>query len=360
MGVSGVDASPDGAYRFPYGALRWFEPLAGEGKRRRLPEGLFHALGTTPPRPRRVRQTRIMVIPPMLRPHVPVVERSGTEIQVGVDNGIVLPAHPGVTTALSRLDGTRPVSRIAEDSGLTGAQVRTLVGHLQAAGLLEEPTGDGPRLIRLLGAGALGLAFAEAYADTPLGPLQLVDPGPPAPGIYAHPLATAADTLRAHLRARGLERVTTASHWYRPEGRAPDLTVVAFDRLECDRAITDTLLRADQPHLFVRPLPDGVIVGPLVIPGRTCCTRCMDLVRARDRAWPRILAQLCLTECPPPPELTRWAAATALLQVRAWLGGHQPETFGATLEIRTGAWVIAQRYWPHHPDCGCSEVRGSE
>ena len=136
-----------------------------------------------------------------------------------------------------------------------------------------------------------------------------------------------------------------------------EVTVVAFDRLECDRAITDTLLRADQPHLFLRPLPDGVVVGPLVVPGTTCCTRCMDLVRARDRAWPRLLAQLCLLECTPPREVLDWAVATALLQVRAWLAGGHPETLGATLEIKTDRWMVGQRHWPHHPDCGCAAIQ---
>ncbi|WP_432557960.1 hypothetical protein [Granulicoccus sp. GXG6511] len=297
--------------------------------------------------------------PPSLRPHVPVLDRSPTELQVGLDEGIVLPAQPEIRAALAGLNGTRPLARVAQDSGLSRGQLVTLIGHLRTAGLLAEPVDVPRRLVRLLGAGVLARAFAEEYAASPPGELQVVDPGPPTPGLYVHPLPTAAETLRAHLRALGGQRISTASHWYRPEGPTADITVIAFDRLECDRAITDTLLRADQPHLFVRPLPDGAIVGPLVVPGSTCCTRCMDLVRTRDRAWPRLLAQLCLAECRPPQEVLRWAAATAVLQVRAWLSGGQPEAVGSTLEIRTDSWVIAQRHWPFHPDCGCSELQGS-
>ncbi|MDO5682799.1 MAG: hypothetical protein Q4G46_08225 [Propionibacteriaceae bacterium] len=294
---------------------------------------------------------------PRLLPHLPVLERSPTELQIGVDDGIVVPAASPVHEALRRFDGTHPLPEIAAGSGLSVAQVRHLARQLQAAGLLATPPARRRPRIRLLGAGLLGRAFAEAYAASPPGSLQIVDPSPPPPDLYAPSLPTAADTLRAHLRAGGFGEVSTASHWYRPEGPAPDLTVIAFDRLECDRAITDTLLRADQPHLVLRPQPHGVVVGPLVVPGRTCCTRCMDLVRARDRAWPRLLAQLCLVDCPPPPELVGWTVATALLQVRAWLDGREPETLGATLEIRAGGWTVTQRHWPHHPECGCGEVR---
>lgn len=290
----------------------------------------------------------------------PVLDRSPTQLQIGTEEGLVLPADPGIRTALARLDGTTSLADIAADSGLSRPAVRSLVGQLRRAGLLagspSDPAGAPRRLVRILGSGVLGRAFAEEYAKSPPGDLQLVDPGPPTPGLYEHTLPTAAETLRAHLRARGQQRVSTAPHWYRPEAPAPDITVITFDRLECDRAITDTLLRADQPHLFVRPLSDGVIVGPLVVPGTTCCTRCMDLVRSRDRAWPRILAQLCLRDCAPPRELLSWAAATALLQVRAWLSGGRPEALGATLEIRTNRWTVAQRHWPSHPDCGCGEL----
>ncbi|MDO5498397.1 MAG: hypothetical protein Q4F67_01805 [Propionibacteriaceae bacterium] len=297
---------------------------------------------------------------PRLWPQLPILDRTPTEIQVGAHNGLVLPDRPEVRQALSLLDGQHALGEIADTTGLPRAQLRTLIKQLGGAGLLApgRPRGPNP-LVRLLGSGALARAFAEAYAESAVGDLLLVDPAPAPAGLYPQTASTGGETLRNHLRARGHTRIRCAPHWYRPDGPAPILTVIAHDRLECDRAITDTLLRADQPHLFLRPLPEGIIVGPLVVPGATCCTRCMDLVRARDRAWPRLLAQLCLTECPPQDSLLPWAAATTLLQVRAWLSGNQPETLGSTLEIRAGRWVIEQRHWPHHPDCGCTQLRAT-
>lgn len=299
-----------------------------------------------------------MQIHPQLRPRVPVLDRGNGELQVGADIGVVL-HHAGrrEQRLLSMLDGRHGLADLATGSGLTVSEVRWLLERLAEADLLVGSSNIGnPRLIRLLGAGVLARAFAEAYAATGLGPLLLVEPEPAPAGLYAHPRPSGAESLRAHLRSRGHQQVSCAAHWYRFEGPPPDVTVVAYDRLECDRAITDTLLRNDQPHLFVRPLVDGVIVGPFVLPGQTCCTRCMDLVRTRDRAWPRLLPQLSRTPCLVGTELAVWAAQTALLQLRAWLAGQQAEVLGATLEVREGRWTVDQRRWPRHPDCGCAHV----
>lgn len=299
-----------------------------------------------------------MQILPQLRPRVPVLDRGDGELQIGADTGIVLHSAGGrEQRLLALLDGRHCLADLATGSGLPPAEVRWLLERLSEADLLVSPPGTVDRpLVRLLGAGTLARAFAEVYATAELGPLLLVEPEPAPAGLYAHPRPSGAESLQAHLRARGHQRVSCAAHWYRPEGPSPHLTVIAYDRLECDRAITDTLLRTDQPHMFLRPLVDGVIIGPFVLPGRTCCTRCMDLVRTRDRAWPRLLAQLCRTPCASGPDLAGWAAATALLQLRAWLAGAQPELLGATLEVREGRWTFDQRRWPRHPDCGCAEL----
>lgn len=295
---------------------------------------------------------------PRLRPQLPVLDRGDGELQVGTDTGLVL-HHAGQRERrlLRLLDGTHTLPELAAASGLEPEDVGWLVAQLAEAGVLAAPDAPADRpLIRLLGAGTLARAFAEGFATAAIGRLVLVEPEPAPMGLYADPRPTGAESLRTHLRARGHLGVSSASHWYRPEGPRPDLTVIGYDRLECDRAITDTLLRTDQPHLFLRPLVGGVVVGPLVLPGRTCCTRCMDLVRTRDRAWPRLLTQLCRTSCHIRPELAGWAAATGLLQLRSWLAGEQPEVLGATLEVREGTWTFDQRRWPIHPDCGCTDV----
>ena len=139
----------------------------------------------------------------------------------------------------------------------------------------------------------------------------------------------------------------------------PDLTVLALDRLEVDRMFTDALLRADQPHLIVRPTARGVVVGPFVLPGRTPCLRCTDLVRCElDPDWPGLLSQLSRTVGSPTEPLLTWAAGVTVIQVVSVLGAlgdpsrTWPESAGATIELGSDG-IQRRRSWPAHPSCGC-------
>jgi bacteriocin biosynthesis cyclodehydratase domain-containing protein len=124
--------------------------------------------------------------------------------------------------------------------------------------------------------------------------------------------------------------------------------------LECDRVVVEHVTRTDQPHLIVRPRAGGVVVGPLVLPGRTACLRCTDLARRdADPVWPTMLAQLQRTSMSVTPALTGWAAGVAAAQALAFLGGSTPETHGATLEICPTDYVTHRRPWAMHPACGC-------
>ena len=82
-------------------------------------------------------------------------------------------------------------------------------------------------------------------------------------------LGTRSESLRAALVDRSPGAVTSLTHWSRPEGSLIDLTIVAGDGPETDRAITDHLVRLDHPHLVIRSLGNGACVGPLVLAGRT-------------------------------------------------------------------------------------------
>ena len=80
--------------------------------------------------------------------------------------------------------------------------------------------------------------------------------------------------------------------------RRPDLAVVV-GRQHPDRM--NSLVTNQIPHLAVLAGEAIGVVGPLVIPGRTSCLRCLDYIRAsKDPAWPLILAQLA-TRQPDPP-----------------------------------------------------------
>lgn len=226
-------------------------------------------------------------------------------------------------------------SGIADAVGLlahpcTREELGTLLPHLDAswlgwllhrladAGLLipvePEPTGS----LLIVGAGALAHAVTVAVAGTGLVTTHLDPAAVPA----------------------------------RPDG--PELVLLAPSAAEPDRALTDTLFREGRTHLVVRVEPDRAVVGPLVVPGQSPCVRCQDLTRVRmDPGWPHLLAQLCRQQVAPPAALLSWAAATAGVQVRAWLAGATPDTCGGTLEVALPDYRHSTRDWPAHPGCGC-------
>ncbi len=124
----------------------------------------------------------------------------------------------------------------------------------------------------------------------------------------------------------------------------------------------DDLLAADRPHLAVVMTGERVVVGPLVLPGRSACLRCLDLHRTdRDPAWPHVVAQLARRR---PGGVTRVETASATmagglvaLQVLAHLDGHGvPATLGRTLEVVLPDGLVERRRWPPHPSCGCQQL----
>ncbi len=309
---------------------------------------------------------------PLLPAWVPVLHRGDDEVQVGLEPGpgVVLCGVPaGLARVLELLDGRHSVAtlrRQADSHGVPAQLLDVVLARLRSAGLVVD--GDavqGPpavglrgRRLRVVGAGVLGSAVATAAVAAGVARLDLVDPDPVDPA--AHPYAGLATTQAQALRAQlaGPDRrldLRVANHWTKPDDGCPDLTVVATDRAEPDRVVGEDYVRADHPHLYVRPLTAGVVVGPLVVPGRTPCLGCSDLVRRdADPAWPRLLPQLCRVRIPVAAPLAAWAGVTAVLRVAAELGdtaaGGQP----GTLELGATDLRVRYRSWPMHPGCGCA------
>jgi hypothetical protein len=309
---------------------------------------------------------------PQLTPYALLLQRKSDEIQVGIDPDSALVFRgAGFGAVLGLLDGSRPTSvvrRAGRAAGLTADQVSGALDALAAAGMLAErdsmpyTNALASSTVRLIGAGAVGSQVARVLLASGIGRLYVYDSEPPDPDLYpaAGMLPSKAEALRSAV-ADARTRILTVTHWSKPEMTALDLTILACDRPEPDRVITDHLVRNDEPHLLVRSWGNGVSVGPMVVPGQTSCLRCADLARSdADPQWPDVLRQLSRAQIETPPALLAWAASVATAQALAYLNGELPESAGSTLELSWPDFVTRLRHWQAHANCGCGWLGHTE
>lgn len=252
---------------------------------------------------------------------VPVLWRAPEVLQLGLDQCLILDRVPrALAEAVPLLNKPRSVAELA-----------TLLPQLSSSWLewlLHQLRDSG---------------FAQEAPPRPAGRVQLVGTG------------TLAEALAKSIRAAGIDLLRPRLNQL-PESceGGSDLVVLAGRTAEPDRAITDTLFRADQDHLVIRIEPDRSVVGPLVFPGRSPCIRCQDLAHVRqDPAWPQLLAQLCRLAVKPDPVLLAWAAASGAAQVRAWAAGHPVDSCGTSLELGIPEHRLLGRSWGAEAACGC-------
>ena len=340
---------------------------------------------------------------PALKPGLLPVWRDRNTLQIGIDSrrAVALTGMAGVAWVISLLDGSRDraqVIRAAADHGIPAETADRVLTLLAAAGALDDfpagtlrllpaplrarlaaelataslahRDGDGGartlarRLaaqVRIHGGGRVGAGIASLLTTSGVGRVTHADPArepAAAPPGAARPSTEPRGTPRSGTPAASKARPSTKSPGPpRPGTPRPDLAVlVGRHPLE----LRASLMREQIPHLAAAADEAIGIVGPLVIPGRTACLRCMDLARAdRDPAWPLILAQLGGREPDPlacDAPLAAAVAAHAAAQSLAFI--DRPSEAGAvangTLELVLPSWQWRRRTWPPHPDCDCA------
>lgn len=282
-------------------------------------------------------------------------------------SGTLLHTRSG-RAALARLGDLR--ARLAPD-----AAAWSLAHHAAGDGW-ELLAARSRRSVLICGSGRTGALLAATLASTGIGQVLTEDatptthtdlaPGGAVPDDLGRPRTQAA--RRAVARALGRPTVDTEPDDpadrppppRRPEAVPAVDLVVLVDRSAADATRSDRLLAADVAHLSVVIRETSVVVGPLVLPGRGPCLRCLDLHRSeRDPQWPLVLAQL-LSErhrrraAREETALAQSAAALAALQVLGHLDRHAvPASVGATLEVELPDGLTSRRPWPIHPVCGC-------
>ena len=324
--------------------------------------------------------------------------RDRSTLQLGRDAGAAVLAgvDEGARATLALLDGTRDRDQLLRDAARVGCppgRAADLLRLLETGGLLDDAAADRSALARLdhaererlspdlgslallrrdgglpaaehrqgarvlvLGGGRVGAPLAALLAAAGTGAVELVDEAAVRPqdaGIGGHGLG---DVGRRRSEAAG-ERLHAASPSVQPV-REPDLVVLAPVRCELLDAAREQL-PAGVPHLLAEVRDTVGVVGPLVLPGRSACLRCVDLTRTDlDPGWPALAAQLSSPSrqadvCDGP--LAVMVAAQAALQVLLLLDGTaDPASVGGTLELALPDWRWRRRSWPLHPACGCA------
>ncbi|WP_241385894.1 TOMM precursor leader peptide-binding protein [Rhodococcus sp. CH91] len=274
----------------------------------------------------------------LVDPELPVLERSDGAVQLGwgPDTATVVVPPEGmdgfdVGVLLRLLDGRltgEEVLAAAALRGLSPAPVRELLDELVASGVVRQapgPSGERlrPRRVRVYGSGPLAAA--------------IVDDLPP-------------------WEVRWVRSPVGDGH---PDPAAATGCVVLADRQVPDPRLVRALVRAGIPHLPVRIRDGRGVVGPFVLPGRSSCLRCADLVRTDlDPSWPRLATQLYGREGQAGRAVTSATAALAVVQIEAFFSAD-PSVSPAvdrTLELDLRTHRIAARRWFRHPECDCSAI----
>jgi hypothetical protein len=283
---------------------------------------------------------------PVLRPGSPLLRRDAEHLQLGTEPGhaLVLNADGPLARMLCSLDGVRT----DDDPDFDTATVRALcaAGVVVDADAWRGEAGLEREAVHLLSRGVDAAAARRQLARRRDAEVRIVD---------GDDLAA---SLAGLLEASGVGTVSTGG----PPRPGIDLAILVADG-EAARELGDECLRSDVPHL-VAAVRDGCgIVGPLVIPGRTACLRCVDTERATvDAAWPAVLAQLGRPLSGPSSSPFRAAsavldAAVSVLVVRdvlAQLAGEPALSHNATVRIGPDLADLRRQRWPLQPDCGCT------
>jgi hypothetical protein len=221
--------------------------------------------------------------------------------------------------------------------------------------------------VEVRGAGRVGAQIVRLLDAAGVGRTSAVDPRPAsahdvAPGgLPARHVGRPRDETIQRLvggGTRARSRAMTRNPASAVDPPTPDFVVLAPAAGAAAVHGGEALVAAGIPHLAARVVELTGIVGPLVVPGRTACLRCLELHRAdRDPAWPRIAAQAAhrgsgVAACD--VTLATQVAALAAQQVLASLDGFSPATVDGTVEVSLPYGLPRRRSWRPHPACGCA------
>jgi bacteriocin biosynthesis cyclodehydratase domain-containing protein len=256
-----------------------------------------------------------------LDPRVPVVWRSPTSLQLGVDEPVCVLDQ--TTSAVERMLAALAVG--IPESGLR------LIGR--EAGAVETELD----------------CFIASVHPALLAEHQAIAPPAALSRVVVDGIGPTAERIRLMLRCFGVTVVDSAT---RSRRRATIAVLVGQYAIEPDRY--SSWLSRDVPHLPIIFGDRSIRIGPLIEPGFSACLRCLDLVHTdADPAWPVLASQLVGRSAPTETELAAWQTALeAVRLVLERLDGDRSQAGVSThIDTSTGS-VTAVTHLPHE-DCGC-------
>ena len=278
------------------------------------------------------------------------------------------------------------ITRFAVDGALDDAALPTpglarlsvgerarLAPVVSALGLRNGLPGGGARALErraqqhtaVHGLGLIGAQVARQLAAAGVGVVRPVDPNPvehadTGPGAH-DPAQVGKRRQEAVCRAIQRDTPSTRVAPSHPT-RRPDLVVIApVERYPVE--LLGNFVSSGVPHLLVRPAEDEVLVGPLVLPGRTACVHCTDLQLSElDPGWPQFLAQFGSPRpgelAPADTPLTLLAAAHAVQHALAYLDGGEPGAVGGVYSLRPPDAPPRRVEIKPHSSCPCGAISG--
>lgn len=306
-----------------------------------------------------------------LLPGIGVLRRPDGDLQIGTEppRWVVL-RHPPprAESMLTALDGSAGLETVCRRTGSDPALWTDLVAELCRQGLAEvvdspfpvRPAVHGPEAERI----SATLRWGTHRAGRALGArgdaaVVLVGTG----GTHRRLAAMLTEVGVGRVEERQAPavphpRADRRGCWWQlddPElgPRHPDLVVVT-DQMLPPWAAAD-LHHAAINQLAVRTGSWGSTVGPLTLPGRTACPRCVTRHRSvADEGWPLIEIGHWHSRSPSSPLTEAMTTSLVAAEVLDLLDGTTPPaTVGGTLDWELGTHAPRRRSWSVRPDCEC-------
>lgn len=321
------------------------------------------------------------------------------ETQVGTDprHAVVIGnVPPPVAPVLHSLDGRHTSDELLARAGPDGPALADILAALAGAGLLDDAAPPErahrpalPGLARLTadrttwmlraghqhsglgrlreqalvvvhGSGRIAVSVATLLAASGVGWVHTAAEGVVQPeDVGSGYLDVDIGHARSESARRAVHRIASTTRTTRPDARRPPDLVLLTDATVADPVVSASLTALGVPHLLVHAAEGTGVVGPLVVPGRTSCLKCVDLHNTDvDPCWPALAAQLAAH--PQPADLATaqataaFAAGQALRFLHGSTAGHGDlPVWGAAVEIDVFTGRCARVEWRPHGDCPC-------